>query len=124
MPHFASLTNMHFWFGKPSGLRPSGFINMLSSDAGRKRCLKDLHPPSSLIKSLSSLLTLCRYDDITECFWQRPQLARMLKGLPYLKKARSDKENERFEQEVALKVHCRAILRDSPQFSLTSYPHR
>ena len=48
----------------------------------------------------------------------------MLKGLPYLKKARSDKENERFEQEVALKVHCRAILRNFPQFSLTSYPHR
>ena len=23
--HFASLTNMHIWFGKPSGLRPSGF---------------------------------------------------------------------------------------------------
>ena len=40
----------------------------------------------------------------------------MLKGLPYLKKARSDKENERFEQEVALKVHCRAILRNSAQF--------
>ena len=41
----------------------------------------------------------------------------MLKGLPYLKKARSDKENERFEQEVALKVHGRAqfcaILRNS-----------
>ena len=48
----------------------------------------------------------------------------MLKGLPYLKKARSDKENERFEQEVALKVHRRAILRNSAQFSLTSYPHR
>ena len=29
----------------------------------------------------------------------------MLKGLPYLKKARSDKENERFEQEVALKAY-------------------
>jgi hypothetical protein len=40
----------------------------------------------------------------------------MLKGLPYLKKARSEKENERFEQEVALKVHCRAILRNSAQF--------
>ena len=48
----------------------------------------------------------------------------MLKGLPYLKKARSDKENERFEQEVALKVHCRAILRNSAQFCLTSYPRR
>ena len=71
-----------------------------------------------------ALLPLCRYDDITECFWQRPQLARMLKGLPYLKKARSDKENERFEQEVALKVHCRAILRNSAQFCLTSYPRR
>ena len=50
----------------------------------------------------------------------------MLKGLPYLKKARSDKENERFEQEVALKVHCRAILRNSSAIlrnSLTSYPH-
>jgi hypothetical protein len=29
LPHFASLTNMHFWFGKPSGLRPSGFKNIM-----------------------------------------------------------------------------------------------
>ena len=72
-----------------------------------------LHSLPLLTTPLSSTY---RYDDITECFWQRPQLARMLKGLPYLKKARSDKENERFEQEVALKVHCHAILRNSAQF--------
>ena len=31
----------------------------------------------------------------------------MLKGLPYLKKARSDKENERFEQEVTSRAFWR-----------------
>ena len=55
----------------------------------------------------------------------------MLKGLPYLKKARSDKENERFEQEVALKGARQfgEIRRNSAKFSdvirvsLYSVPH-